>query len=63
MQLTTLAQGTHRVVSSHVPLSLARGLEQLAQQNERSVSGEIRLALREHVTRSRAQSETPAVHV
>jgi hypothetical protein len=39
----------YTVVAGYVPAALARALALLAAQNERSLSGEVRLALREHL--------------
>jgi len=42
----------HRLVSSWVPHRLADQLQAAAQRSERSVSAELRVALREHLERN-----------
>ena len=42
----------HRLVSSWVPHRLADQLQAVAQRSERSVSAELRVALREHLERN-----------
>ena len=40
-------------VGSHVPTSVAIELAELAKMNERSVSGELRVAIRRHLAEAR----------
>jgi hypothetical protein len=40
-------------VGSHVPAAVAVELAELAKSNERSVSGELRVAIRRHLAASR----------
>ena len=41
--------GSYVTISSHVPAILADGLSELARANERSLSGEVRLAIKRHL--------------
>jgi hypothetical protein len=54
VETTNQAEGSYTTISTHVPLSLARDIAKLARENERSASGEIRLALRRHRPATRA---------
>jgi hypothetical protein len=47
------AGGDAQIVASYVPATLAEQLTTLARQNDRSISGEIRHALREYIAASR----------
>jgi hypothetical protein len=42
------------VLGSYVPTPLARAVSKLAARNDRSVSGEIRVAIRNHVAAAEA---------
>lgn len=46
------------VVSAWMPANLAAEIARLAQANDRSVSGEIRVAAREHLERAQRQAES-----
>jgi len=53
-----------RFISAQVPMDLRAALEQAAQQNDRSMSAEIRRALSEHLSSPRGRhtaSREPAV--
>lgn len=63
MDLTTPGTGTYTTISTHVPLDLAREISQLARSNERSSSGEIRLALRQHLRAARAAEPAAALRI
>jgi len=47
--VTTTASEPGARLSAFLPAELKRELEQLAERNERSVGGEVRLALRRHL--------------
>ena len=47
------------IVGSHVPARVASELAQLAKQNERSVSGELRIAIRRHLADARGALASP----
>jgi len=47
---TTYSTGEYVTVGSHIPAVVAQQLADLARTNERSVSGEIRLAIKNHLT-------------
>jgi hypothetical protein len=49
------------VLSTWVPRDIETQMKLLAQENERSVSGEVRLAVREHLERMR-QNKIAAEH-
>jgi hypothetical protein len=44
-------------VGSHVPASVASRIAQLARENERSISGEIRVALKRHIAEAKTAGE------
>jgi hypothetical protein len=47
--------GDHALIAFKAPLSLRDDLRRMAERSERSVSAEIRHALREHVAREREE--------
>jgi predicted transcriptional regulator len=53
---TTALRADARVAAA-LPRELRRQLERLARRNDRSLSGEFRVALREHVARETLVSE------
>lgn len=53
MDTTTPSSGSYTVIGSHVPTDVADEITRLARENERSVSGEVRLALRRHIRTAR----------
>jgi len=46
-----------RVLTLRAPASISEQLEQLARSRDRSVSGEIRVAIREHLQRASDEPE------
>lgn len=46
---TSPSAGTYTVIGSHVPQAMAVEVARVAEANCRSVSGEIRLALKKHL--------------
>jgi hypothetical protein len=48
------ATGTHVTVGSWLPVAMADEIAELARSNDRSVSGEVRLALRRHLSAARS---------
>jgi hypothetical protein len=48
-QLLDDARGMCVTVGSHVPADVAAQLAQLARANDRSISGELRVAIRKHL--------------
>jgi hypothetical protein len=49
-----------RLISAWVPAAVASQFERTAQENERSVSAELRLAIREHLAFTAARERVPA---
>lgn len=59
-ETTSSSAGTYTVVGSHVPVEMATRLAAIAAENERSISGEIRLALRRHIESVQRESALTA---
>lgn len=55
----TIQTGPRRIVSASVDPTVAARLEQLARAADRSLSGEIRKAIREHLERQATEREKP----
>lgn len=49
----TVHAGPYVTIGSHVPALLAEQLSELARANERSISGEVRLAIKRHLAARR----------
>jgi hypothetical protein len=57
---STPGSGTATIIASHVPVDLAREIAVVARENDRTMSGEIRHAVRLHVEAFRAARRSTA---
>lgn len=55
-----VATGSRTAVGSWVPTDLARSMAELAREHDRSMSGEIRLALRKYIAEHRSSGASIA---